>query len=303
VAVAMENVILVPPKKRKTFLVPEQAGGIRIQSEDADTWVQPTDNQKKLLLQFLDESEKSGEKFISFGPGTRVGHDNTGVYIHERHLKRYYGLARAGAGVALKAAVPEAVPEVQLGSVHHDQDDSTSRIMNKMLAEVPSITIQARKSVLQATFQSSDKDGNGVLNKSELVNLMRRVMPTMSGKQVIELMKDVDTNKNGEVDYPEFVLWLSRNGPDGNAPMDVMTTGLKTESDCVLAMFRAWDKNGDGIITKKELTNVLKQTCPKLNAAQLEALCLQIDANRDGQIDYQEFVDFIFGKQAAPVED
>merc|ERR1712072_1113985 len=88
---------------------------------------------------------------------------------------------------------------------------STEKLFGSLLRNVPCISDDTREQMLRATFRSVDKNGNGTLDKDELVSLMRKVMPTMSGKQVVELMQEVDLNNNKLIEYDEFIKWLTRN--------------------------------------------------------------------------------------------
>lgn len=165
--------------------------------------------------------------------------------------------------------------------------------MGAFLMGVPSITSNVRRQVLNAAFRGVDKDNSGVLEKDEMVALIRRVMPTMSGRQVVELMQNADKNNDSVVNYNEFVSWL-----ESGAPAEVqkqLEAGMRTEYDCVRAVFRMWDRNGDGLITRRELNAVLRQTAPEITPSQVQILCLNLDRNKDGNIDYDEFLSFLFG--------
>merc|ERR1719478_1682204 len=105
-------------------------------------------------------------------------------------------------------------------------------------------------------------------------------------------MKAADKNGNNEVDYDEFVEWLNKQAP--KEIQDSLCSEMNSEYDCVRAVFRLWDRNGDGLITFKELKGVLSKTCPSMPARQVDTLCMHLDKNKDGSIDYDEFLDFLF---------
>merc|ERR1719162_727803 len=150
--------------------------------------------------------------------------------------------------------------------------------------EVGKVSDNVRDNVLRAAFRGVDKNRNGTLDKAEMVGLIRRVMPTMSGKQVIDLMERADSSVDGLVDYQEFVTWLRKYAPKDVA--ERLSDELSTEYDCVRAIFRIWDKNGDGLITRKELDSVLKKTCPEMTANEVTTLLLHMDKNKDGKVSY-----------------
>jgi len=283
-----EDVILVPPDMRQAFLN-QDVQSIRIQSDDLTDWVRPSTDEVATLTRHL--TEHINNRFSCPTSGVRVGHDSTGVYIHQDHLKRYYGVLRELASMILKTEVPEAMPKTSHysdGNAHN----STEMFLGRMLNGLDKISDNVRDEVLRAAFRGVDKDRNGTLSKEEMINLVRRVLPTMSGKQVVDLMKAADQDGSGAVDYEEFVTWLEQSAPD--EVKQQLAGSMDTEYDCVSAVFRLWDRNGDGLITKKELKTVLAKTCPEMSTSQVDTLCLHMDRNKDGFIDYSEFLEFLF---------
>merc|ERR1712003_239027 len=100
-------VILVPLELKKCFKAEDQQDAIRIESDDHQDWNVPLYDEWKALMDFV--QLENGRRFIVYGPGKRVGGDNHGIYIHQNHLRRYYGILRESASVTLRAAVPEAL--------------------------------------------------------------------------------------------------------------------------------------------------------------------------------------------------
>ena len=67
---------------------------------------------------------------------------------------------------------------------------------------------------------------------------------------------------------------------------------------CHQEAFRGFDKDGDGVISRQELAQVLKNG--ELNTAfgthTIETILVDIDANRDGKISFDEFMQMMRGK-------
>jgi len=285
-----EEVILVPADRKDAFLNPDQVDHIRMHADDCSSWIRPDDCNLKILLAFIGEHSNSLSQFWCPHTGTRLGFDERGVYLHQDHLRRYFGIVREFASIVLRNAVPEVVGKTNLAG--RKGAGTSEKMLGRMLGSISTVSDTVRDDVLRAAFRGCDKDGNGVLEKDEMVGLIRRVMPTMSGKQVCELMEQADSDKNNCVDYQEFVTWLNRYAPQEIRSR--LTEEMETEYDCVRAVFRLWDRNGDGLITKKELVTVLKRTCPDMTLPQVDIMCLHLDKNKDGQIDYDEFLGFLF---------
>eukprot|EP00747_Dinoflagellata_sp_TGD_P219996 gnl/TRDRNA2_/TRDRNA2_92017_c0_seq1.p1 gnl/TRDRNA2_/TRDRNA2_92017_c0~~gnl/TRDRNA2_/TRDRNA2_92017_c0_seq1.p1 ORF type:complete len:354 (-),score=86.36 gnl/TRDRNA2_/TRDRNA2_92017_c0_seq1:100-1161(-) len=65
-----------------------------------------------------------------------------------------------------------------------------------------------------------------------------------------------------------------------------------TKAARLKAVFKKYDLNGDGVISRDELEAVLKALM-HLPPAEIGAVWLKLDKNRDGKIEYEEFIDFI----------
>lgn len=111
---SMKSVILVPGVRRLDLLDFDQ---VMIQAEDCDTWRKISDSERGALKIFLDQERthtqgrKRGHVRVGFA---RVGFTETGVYLHENHLKRYFGIKRSHASGMLLNMAPEAVRKALL---------------------------------------------------------------------------------------------------------------------------------------------------------------------------------------------
>jgi Ca2+-binding EF-hand superfamily protein len=54
-------------------------------------------------------------------------------------------------------------------------------------------------------FKSFDKDNDGSIDTNELKTAMQRLGLTKDDKVIQQLIKDVDTNKNGKIEFDEFI--------------------------------------------------------------------------------------------------
>ncbi|CAE7375230.1 unnamed protein product [Symbiodinium natans] len=118
--------------------------------------------------------------------------------------------------------------------------------------------------------------------------MMRKLLNTMSASDIEAMMEKADTDYSHSIGYDEFVVWLHSEHHDR------VTKILGTEADLVKATFRLWDRNGDGLVKNKDLVRILEKTCSTMTPKQLKALVDTIDASDDGEVDYDEFVDFVF---------
>ncbi|XP_068944347.1 EF-hand domain-containing family member B [Petaurus breviceps papuanus] len=73
--------------------------------------------------------------------------------------------------------------------------------------------------------------------------------------------------------------------------------------DTLLAAFRHFDKNGDGLIDKEELQRACFQMNLELDEVLLDELFNYCDLDKDGRINYQEFTNFLNWKDKMPIKE
>ncbi|CAG9323811.1 unnamed protein product [Blepharisma stoltei] len=136
---------------------------------------------------------------------------------------------------------------------------------------------------LKEIFLLIDKNGDGKISKEDLIEQYTSILGAEeAASEVAKIMKEVDTDKNGFVDYTEF-LKASLNVEK------VLSAGnLKTA-------FRVFDRDGSGTISASELRKILEGGIPSDERVWNEIIS-QVDQNGDGEIDLQEFQDIILAK-------
>jgi len=83
---------------------------------------------------------------------------------------------------------------------------------------------QFRTSDLRGAFNALDLNKNGLLGLTELTMALRRIDPNLPDEEIMEYMKLLDLNENGQCDFQEFERIFSANNKsssmywDGNRP-------------------------------------------------------------------------------------
>lgn len=292
------DILVVPPDKRSVLL--RQRDDVFLQSQDGEYWCRPSRVEDSLMCDFLSDNYAGAPKrFWTARVGTRLGYNNSGLFIHEDHHKRYFGLDNQKASAALMHGLDQPVPRVNAKGEKLAPGTETDQILGKMLHSLPSLSDDMRYKVLHASFERADRNKNGTLSRPELGIILRRVVNTLTTNDVEEIMREVDKDGDGAINYNEFVGWLQRESRPKFA--SAFCASLQNEADIVRATFRMWDKNGNGLVPNRCLIKALCRVHPDQTETQVQALVKCMDCDHDGNIDYDEFVDFLFHRSTKSI--
>jgi len=133
---------------------------------------------------------------------------------------------------------------------------------------------------LKDAFNKFDKNGDGVIDKQELSDLLVEYLGLKappSEKQLGRIMKKVDINENGQIEFNEFKVMMSQRSQTQNQYLEI---------------FRNFDTDKDGFISREELAESMKQVHPDTTDEEIDAIMTSLDVNNDGRISFQEFLNF-----------
>ncbi|CAG9311545.1 unnamed protein product [Blepharisma stoltei] len=135
---------------------------------------------------------------------------------------------------------------------------------------------------LREMFNSLDSDGDGSITIEELHSALSSSGRSFDISAIATLCEMLDSNNNGKIDYTEWIAACMQN-------QKYLNTGL------LKSAFQHFDVDGNGKITKEELRNVLTGGDLGLNLPQrdVEAMISEADRDRDGAIDYMEFINMM----------
>lgn len=124
---------------------------------------------------------------------------------------------------------------------------------------------------LKNQFMAIDADGNGVITVAELAAALHGMGHGMIEEEVTELVKGIDIDGDGLVDYPEFLA-------------ATMKRNLANKEEYLVNAFNYFDTKKQGVITKADLVQFMG------SEEQAQEVMNEVDANGDGVISFEEFV-------------
>ena len=139
------------------------------------------------------------------------------------------------------------------------------------------ITDEQRKE-LQDVFDQFDKDKDGKISAKELENAMQSMGQNPTVDEVQEMMREVDLNQDGKIDFDEFMYLMTKSSSD-----------TQTEDEVINA-FRVFDKEGNGLISSAELKHIMMTIGDKMTEEEADEMVNEADIDEDGMINYEEFV-------------
>jgi len=142
------------------------------------------------------------------------------------------------------------------------------------------MSTREEKAELLKTFQALDENGDGQLSTDELVKGYRKIMGDAEAEAEVEaIMKVVDVNGSGYIDYTEFV-------------MATINRQKLLSKDKLESAFKMFDKDGSGFLEIDEIKAIFGGQ-RNIDEKVWEDLIKEVDANGDGKISLNEFEDMM----------
>ncbi|KAF5401359.1 hypothetical protein PHET_05066 [Paragonimus heterotremus] len=131
---------------------------------------------------------------------------------------------------------------------------------------------------LRRAFSVYDKNGDGEIDTFELTSVLRMLGKNPSPAEVAEIMKRVDKDRSGTINFPEFLAMMLQKKKYCQLDADLRTS------------FQYYDKNKDGYICIEELRSVLGKHPGPLSQVDINMLIQEVDRDGDGRLNYEEFL-------------
>ncbi len=147
----------------------------------------------------------------------------------------------------------------------------------------------------RAAFKVFDVDGDGEISSDELSEMLSifGVSSQTSESYLQELIKEIDIDKNGKVEFNDFLELMRSCATSTSGTSSCGDTSEYYEDRELRHAFDKIDSNNNGKVTMKELKDLLKKTNHFLKDVEIDAIIQQFDEDGDGELNFSEFMQMV----------
>ena len=131
-------------------------------------------------------------------------------------------------------------------------------------------------------FSLFDKDGDGKITTKELHTVMRSLGQNPSESELQDMIRDVDADNTGAIDFPEFLAMIAGKTTD--------------PEDEIREAFKVFDRDDSGYVSVAELRDVMDALGERLTDGEIDEIISTVGQDRNGRIDYAKFVELMMQK-------
>ena len=126
---------------------------------------------------------------------------------------------------------------------------------------------------IRAAFSLFDKDGDGIITTNGLGTVLRSLGQNPTEAELKDMIKEADTTSSGTLDFQEFRTMMKKKNI--------------TERE-IREAFRAYDKDGNGLISPAELKQTMTEMGGECTGEQVDEIIKEADTDGDGQVNFEE---------------
>eukprot|EP00906_Rhabdomonas_costata_P016358 RCo023460 len=134
-------------------------------------------------------------------------------------------------------------------------------------------------------FNLFDKDNDGKITTRELGTVIRSLGQNPTESEIQTMIREVDADNNGSIEFPEFITLMSRKMHDTE----------DTEEE-IKAAFDFFDEDHDQCVSAAELRRVMNNLGEKISEEEAEEMIREADVDNDGKVGWQDFLRMMTSK-------
>lgn len=132
--------------------------------------------------------------------------------------------------------------------------------------------------IIRKAFDDVDKDHDGKIPVKDIGQVMNALNDKISDSELKKMLKELELTSSSSIKFDEFIYILTRKMRETDAEEELQEA------------FKVFDRDGDGKIPKDELSLIMKSIGEPLSQEELDQFIKEADTNKDGYIDYAQFV-------------
>lgn len=145
---------------------------------------------------------------------------------------------------------------------------------------------------IMEAFAAIDTDNSGYVTKDEVKKILKDLGEDVADEDIDKFFDSADKNDDGKISYKEFyAAWVKAT--EEAKKEDELT------QDEMLTAFKAMDTDGSGSLTRDEVKKALQQASSFYSEEQVDKMISDADADKDGKVNYEEFIKVIKKEEAA----
>ncbi|UJR31789.1 hypothetical protein I4U23_019267 [Adineta vaga] len=227
-------------------------------------------------------------------------------YTHDKKVltifsaSNYYAVgSNRGAYVKIMTNQPPIVVQFMSTRSSHKTLTLWERVSYVEDQAIQNLTekFSANKSRLMKEFQLVDQENTGHISVNDWCDIVTRVLDLQLPWRTLK-SRLVDTNENGLIIYESTFRTKElqfTSAVSTNSRRESLCQAIYRNKDLLETVFRAIDKDNSGVISMQEFTEVCtflgKHNGSKLDEKQIMDLAASIDLNKNGVIDFNEFLE------------
>lgn len=131
-------------------------------------------------------------------------------------------------------------------------------------------------------FKLFDKDGSGSISHQEFLKCLKNLGQNVTKEEAVALVKELDEDNSGEISFEEFTTYMKR-----------IKVQEEVDEDEVIRAFQTFDVDKDDQISNQEFRHILCNLGEdKFSLEECDELFKEADIDKDGFLNYREFVSF-----------
>eukprot|EP00294_Goniomonas_avonlea_P000322 CAMPEP_0114541428 /NCGR_PEP_ID=MMETSP0114-20121206/1299_1 /TAXON_ID=31324 /ORGANISM="Goniomonas sp, Strain m" /LENGTH=1030 /DNA_ID=CAMNT_0001725663 /DNA_START=44 /DNA_END=3136 /DNA_ORIENTATION=- len=152
--------------------------------------------------------------------------------------------------------------------------------------------MRAKHRNLIRAFQAFDLENNRILTIDELTLGLSTLGLQLSRMDLTYVAQQCDTNRDGRVDYREFLKFFYKKQTEAELTDIQICSGLMmVKYKSLMQCFKAWDFRNNGLVAYDELVNGLKGLGTGFADNRLRRIARTVDMRKKGAASYRDFVE------------